>query len=175
MTHTSAPVRDTTLQQEIWNQLLDAERIVRYYGMLLKRYALGRWILRGVMIAAAVAGVLMLSWPNLPEVAVWIISGVLLSVTIWDAAVDYGEKAALISTVVLESNYLLDAQRKLWLEANKEDADEEDMGKKHYLICDKLTETTAWPMRINIVMNDKLNEKATIEADGEMESRYCAV
>ncbi len=69
----------------------------------------------------------------------------------------------------------MDAQRKLWLEANKEDADEEDMEKENYFICDKLTETTAWPMRINIAMNDKFNKKATIEADGEIESRYGAV
>ena len=47
---------DTTLRNAVWQQLLDAERLVRYYGELTDRYRRWQRIPRYLMGASSVVG-----------------------------------------------------------------------------------------------------------------------
>ena len=83
------------MRDEIWNQLVDAERLVRYYGDLAQHYNRCSWILRGVILLFCMAGITALL-ERIPEWANLIVYAVLAGAIVSEAIMNYEKKAALV-------------------------------------------------------------------------------
>ena len=83
----------TPLRLAVWNGLLDAERYVRYYGALAKRYRYQQQIPRWIMALAAVTGAMPMVFGEFFPPDVSAATGlIVLGAVAWDLVSGHGHK-----------------------------------------------------------------------------------
>ena len=118
---------DPTLRNAVWQQLLDAERLTRYYGELADRFRRRHKVPRYLMAASSVAGAAAIMFE-----AVWIPDGayvpaflLVIAAVVWDFMHDYGDKAAILYSISVECGEYETELQDLWRSVDAEQPPEE--------------------------------------------------
>ena len=151
------------LRNEIWNQLLDAERLVRYYAKRSQCYNTICWFMRSALWLLYIVGIS--AYFKLLPLYVNIALAVLLAIiTILNAVMGYEEKAAILRGISSRCNRLLDQWRDLWLETQEGIVEDDILHMKYRYLRDEQTAATEWAGLFGIPEKDDLNEKMAKEA-----------
>ena len=151
------------LRREIWNQLLDAERLVRYYSKRTQRYNTFCWIMRSALWLLYIGGIS--AYLEFAHLYVSITLAVVLAVaTVLNAVLGYDEKAATLKAISSRSNRLLDQWRDLWLETQEGIVEDDILRMKYRYLRDEQTASTEWAVFSGIPEDDELGKKAAKEA-----------
>ena len=151
------------LRNEIWNQLLDAERLVRYYSKLSQRYNTICWIMRSALWLLYIVGIS--TYFEFLHLYVNIALAVLLAVvTVWSAVMGYEEKAAILRGISSRCNRLLDQWRDLWLETQEDIVEDDILRMKYRYLRDEQTAATEWAGLFGIPVDDDLNKEVAKKA-----------
>ena len=168
--------RSDMLRDEVWFQLVETERAVRYYGYLTRRYNRFCWILRGAILLFCMTGITTLVEKLPKEVSEWVslaVTALLAGAVVLDVIMNYEKKAALLGIISIRCNRLLDRCQDLWNEVNQEELeDEDDLRGKYRLLRDETTDVTGWPSLVGVSEHKRINEKATTEANKAIKNRY---
>ena len=160
------------LRLEVWNQLVDAERLVRYYGRLSDHYNRLNVYLRVFIFVDSTTGIVALlgvlpAWVAIGASAAWAVAIVL------DLKWDLEKKAAMAAVTYWHCGKLLDQWRDLWLRVNVYEFEaEEGIMERFAVLRDSQTEWTYLAAFRDIAINDRINKKATKEAYEVLETYY---
>ena len=158
-------------RKDVWQELLDVARLVRYYEALSDRHRRNHFILRFLLLAAASSGIAALL-DILPASVQSIASGLIALFVVWDFLADYAKKAAVLHAVSLECSTLEIEWRELWADVNKRDLDDADARHKNQRLARRVLEVTGRAGHADIKEDRKLNEKCEKDAYRVMRDRY---
>lgn len=159
------------IRDEIWDQMIEAECLVRYYDALTQRYRVYHKILRAVILLSSMTaiGALLEQFP--PNV--YLVIGALLAVAVvWDMLADYSAKSALLSVICMECIGLLNEWRTLWEDVNQEEINESSLRQRTRELAKRLTDVTSRAIPANIAGNKSLYEKEAEAAYQVVKDRY---
>ena len=170
-------------RNDVWQELLDVARLVRYYEALSDRYRRNHMIVRFLLLAAAVGGIAtlldLLPADRLPAAVqkdqlVAVANALVALLVVWDFVSNYAKKAAVLQAISLECSLLDVEWRKLWADVNDGHvSDAEARGKNHGL-GRRISEVTGWAGQAGIRESPRLNKKCTKVAYKVMADRYAA-
>ena len=166
---------DTTLRNAVWQQLLDAERLVRYYGEMTDRYRRWQRIPRYLMGASSVVGAAAIMFET-----DWIPNGVYLPVflliiaaIVWDFMHDYGDKAAILYSISVECGEYETELQDLWRSVDAEQPLEESRIRARLKEIESgMQRVTARAGYAGITVDEKLNEKTQEEGFKVISDRF---
>lgn len=160
------------MREEIWDQMVEAECLVRYYDTLTKRYRKRHMILRAFILFDAMLAIGFLLKPLDPIVS--IVIGVLLAVAVvWDLIADYAAKIALLSVICMECMETLNEWRVLWEDVNQEEiTDESFLRQRTHQLTKRMTDVTSRAIPANISGDKGLYEKEAEAAYQVVMDRY---
>ena len=168
------PANEMHTRNAVWQTMLDADRLNRYYGVLADRHrARYRW-LRFVLIFAAVGGVTRLT-DLLPEAIDWLpeVSALaIIALVIWDFMADYPRKAAILHTIAIECNDYSNQLHQIWLSLTRGEVDVERVIAQVAHIDTELSRITARAGVADIAENHKLNQQAATETYSVARDRF---
>ena len=163
-------VTDRT-RDDVWAEMLDVARLVRYYEALSDRYRrYGVW-LRVALLVSMGGGF----WAVLGAFPLWAQLGAGLAVSviaILDLVMNFSKKAAVAHTITLECGLLEKEWRDLWAYVENEDADETEARDWNRRLSGRLEEIIGWAGHADIGGDDKLNRKCADSAYAVMARQY---
>ena len=147
-------------QNDVWQDLLDVARLVRYYEALADRHQRNHSLLRFLLLVPA-AGSIGTLLELLPAFTQHIAAGLVALLVAWDFISDYGKKTAVLHAISHECRALEIEWRELWAAVydSGADANEAEARRKNQHLAQKLSEVTGWADQANIRKNKKLNEE----------------
>ena len=161
-------VSDQT-RREIWQELLDSDRLVRYYAALANRYRrlhASTLLLLAFGAASSFAAVLDV----LPSDVQLIANALVGLVAAWVFIADYSKKAA-VAHIINSQCLRLDTQwRHLWVEV--EHIEEEAARERLVALTNKMKEVVSWSGEAGIVDNSRLNKKSQADAFKTVSERH---
>ena len=169
-------VSDRT-RQELWNQLLDIDRMCRYYEAQHNRATrlyVGIRLVTLIAIAGAVGSILDLIPGPTTVYQVLLAIGVAL-VTIWEAVFNYGKKSAVAQAIYVQAARIRIELRSLWLAVNDESdesSDDRDVRKKVRTLAGLAQEIENWAGANDFATDSNLNKQTTKEAFNVVSDRY---
>ena len=170
-------MRDDNLRHAVWQALLDAERLGRYYGIRAAAHRHAHRTLRFVLLFAAVGGVTRFL-DVLPEVTESISNAagiVIIALVIWDFMADYGKKAAILHAISIECGDYDLRLRSLWMSLDHADGEDETAIRAELrAIEDGMLRATARAGYAEVTEHDQDNERATTEAYEVVSARFAA-
>ena len=118
---------DPTLRNAVWQQLLDAERLMRYYGELANRYRRRKMVPRILMAVSSIGGAasIMIDAEWIPDEAYLPAFLLVVAAVVWDFMHDYGDKAAILYAISVECSEYETELQNLWLSVDAEQPPEE--------------------------------------------------
>ena len=159
------------IRNEVWQDLLDVTRLVRYYAALSDRYKRNYNIVRGLLLIAATSGIAAFL-DALPPIA-QLISGVGIALIIaWDFVSDYGRKAAVSHAIRLQCGELENEWRDLWRSVDDGTIENEEALHSNRQLLQRITSLTGNAGYADIREDHKLNETQAADAYKIMEERY---
>ena len=165
------------MRHEIWQGLLDAARLVRYYEALYNRYQRWHQIVRVVLLASA-TGVIGLLAGNLSDPWTYILQPILgiaiVLVVIVDLVGRFAEKAAVLHTISVNCSRLDNEWHELWADCQAGEASMDDLAHRNAELSQKQTEVTSAAGDAHILDSRRLNERCWVEACRVEELRYAA-
>lgn len=150
-------------RNDVWQELLDVARLVRYYESLSDRYKRCHSIIRFFLLAAAAGGIAALL-DVLPAIVQLVAGGLVALLVAWDFVADYARKAAVLHVVSLECSALEIEWRELWAAVNKCDLDDAVARRKNQRLAQRANEATGRAGHADIREDRKLNEKCEKDA-----------
>ena len=162
-------------RKDIWDELLDVARLVRYYEKLSDKHHRNHKIFRFLLLGSAASGVaamLELFPENIRQDIQIFAGGVIALIVAWDMVTNYAKKAAVLHAISCEISTLEIEWRDLWAEANANEADDAEIRSKNRLLAKKLSEVTGWAGKEDIRENQKLNEECESIAHRVMQEKY---
>lgn len=159
------------IRNEVWQDLLDVTRLVRYYAALSDRYKRNYNIVRGLLLIAATSGIAAFL-DALPPIA-QLISGVGIALIVaWDFVSDYGRKAAVSHAIRLQCGELENEWRDLWRNVDDGTIANEEALHSNRQLLQRITSLTGNAGYADIREDHKLNETQAADAYKIMEERY---
>ena len=161
-------VSDQT-RNDIWQDLLDSDRLVRYYEALANHYRRKHsftLLLLAAGAASPVAAVLNL----FPDIVQLIANALVGLVAAWVFIADYAKRAAIAHTISLQCNHLDVEYKTLW--TGVEHLDEAEARQRLSVLAHKMNDTTQRSGDAGIVDNRRLNEKSEAVAFKTVRERY---
>lgn len=170
---------DSNLRNDVWQQLLDSERMVRYYGELADRYRRRHRIPRYVMAVSAVGGVVGFALevrPYFPVAEEWIyVPAILLMIAavVWDFVHDDGKKAAILYSVSVECGEYETELLDLWRSVADGTSAENASVRARLLEIEKgMNRVTDRAGYADVGVDERLNAKTTREAYEVVAARH---
>ena len=160
-------VSDQT-RNDIWQELLDSDRLVRYYAAVANHYRrlhLFTLLLLAFGAASSFAAVLGV----LPSVQL-IASALVGLVVAWVLIADYAKKAAVVHTISFQCSRLDVQWQSLWREV--EHIEEEAARQRLVELANQMNDVTSRSGDAGIVENRRLNEKSEAVAFQTVNERY---
>ena len=167
-------------RHDIWDQMLDVARLVRYYEALADKHRLYYFLIRGTLVVSALigsAGLLNILdfFPQDIQVFVTTFAGFVLAlVTAWDIVANHARKAAVLHAISKECSLLEIEWKDLWADIYSHQSGDSVIRKKNKQLAYRLTEVTAWAGDADIRENRKLNEKCESTTHHIMREKYVA-
>ena len=118
---------DPTLRNAVWQQLLDAERLMRYYGELADRYRRRKMVPRILMAVSSIVGAasIMIDAEWVPDEAYLPAFLLVVAAVVWDFMHDDGDKAAILYSISVECGEYETELHELWRLVDAEHPPEE--------------------------------------------------
>ena len=170
---------DSRLRNDVWQQLLDSERMVRYYGELADRYRWRQMIPKGIMGASAIGGTVGFAAKaiQIPSLSgEWILlPAVLLMVAavVWDFMHNDGKKAAILYSVSVECGEYETDLLALWRSVENGTCGENDAVRIRLAEIEtgmnRVTDRSGYA---DISVDERLNAKTTREAYEVVAARF---
>lgn len=155
----------------VWQELLDAARLVRYYEALSDRYRRNHFVVRFLLLAAAASGVAALL-DLLPPGFQLAAGGLVALLVVWDAVSDYARKAAILHAIGLECDALEDEWRELWADIEDRDIDDAEVWRRNRRLARRLSEVTGWAGLVDVREDRKLNLRCEADAHRVTAARH---
>ena len=159
------------IRNEVWQNLLDVARLVRYYAALSDIYKRNYNIVRVLLFAVATSGVAAFL-DVLPPIAQLISGGGIAVIIVWDVVSDYGKKAAILHAISLQCGELEDDCHELWRSVDNGAITNEDTILRIRQLERRMTSITGVAGYAYIREDQKLNEKCATIAYKVTENRY---
>ena len=163
-----------TTRREVWNEFLDAARLMRYYAELSDRHRRRRQYVQWLLLFLALGGVSHFL-DLLPDSADWIAGltsiGIAAAVA-WDFMADDAKKAAVLHSISVECGDIEMQWRELWLAIDQEQTSDEEVRRRFRDLSDRLLRTTSRAGEIEVQEDSRLNEASTKIAYQVMTDRY---
>ena len=160
-----------TTRNEVWQELLDASRLVRYYSKLSDRHSRNRRIVQFLLMAAATGGIATLV-DLLPQFIQQIAAAAVAILVAWDFFADYAKKAAVLHAILIECNRLEGEWGDLWVGIDRSDLDDADVRQQCVLLGARLNDVTARAGLVGVHEDAELNKKCAEDAYTVMQDRY---
>ena len=161
-------VSDQT-RNDIWQELLDSDRLVRYYTAVANRYRrLHSYTLWLLMFGAASSFAAVLA--VLPNDVQLIANAVVGLAAAWVLVADYAKKAAVAHTISFQCSRLDVQWQDLWREV--EHIEEEAARQRLVDLANQMNDVTSRSGDAGIVDNRRLNEKSEAVAFQTVNERY---
>lgn len=160
-------------RNDVWQELLDVARLVRYYEALADRHRRIHMIVRFLLLAAAVSGIAALL-DLLPAAAQLVAGGLLALLVVWDFVSNYAKKAAVLHAISLDCSLLDVEWRELWADVNNGHVSDAEARDKNYRLARRISEVTGWAGQADIGEDPRLNEECAKVAYKVMADRYAA-
>ena len=159
------------IEQEIWEHLFDACRLVRYYAYISDRYRKKHTVVRFVLFVSATAGVA--SFINALEYKWQLACGLVLAAAIAvDFVLDWGRKSAILHAISVHCGLLESEWEKLWADMRSMDMEDAEIIAKDRELSHTMLIITSTIGFSDISENHKLNERCLDEAAEYLRSRY---
>lgn len=161
-------VSDQT-RNDIWQELLDSDRLVRYYEALANHYQRKHsltLLLLGMGAASSFAAILDL----FPDVVQLIASALVGIVAVWMFIADYAKKAAVAHDIGFQCRRLDVGWKELW--AAVERIDEAEARRRLGDLSNQINIATRRSSDAGIVDNRRLNKKSEALAFKTVQQRY---
>lgn len=156
-------------RNEIWQDLLDTARLIRYYDALADQYRYKQMVLRFVLLTAATSSMATL-FDLLPSILTLGANGVIAAGVMWDFMQDYSTKTAVLHAISSDCRGLEVEWQTLW----NEQAYLEDREVLHRItqLSHQLNVITGRAGAIGVRENAALNEQCATDAYQVMQDRY---
>ena len=161
-------VSDQT-RNEIWQELLDSDRLVRYYAAVANYYR-RMHALTLLLLAFGAAGSFAAVLEVLPSTAQLIANALVGLTAAWLFIADYAKKAAVAHTISFLCSRLDIQWRNLWGEV--EHLEEESARERFVALANEMNEVTSRSGDAGIVDNRRLNKKSEADAFKTVSERY---
>lgn len=158
-------------RNDVWQAILDAARLVRYYEALADRHRRRHQAVRFMLLIAAAAGVATVL-DLLPDLGQALAGGLVAVLVAWDFVADYAKKAALLHTISLECSALESDWRELWHEVNDWKADDAAIRDAMRALNRRTLEATGRAGTADIREDERLNQKCAESAYKVVADRY---
>ena len=144
--------------QRVWDGLLDAERLSRYYGRLAARMQRRHFFFTVFIVTCSTlaAATLLTQLPGLVQA---VLSLVVAAAVIWSSYSDYSRKAAISSSIRAQCEDLAVSWKELWSDVS---TDQEDILLRAAVLERRLNEVTTQADQYGLI-DDALNERCTKE------------
>lgn len=155
----------------VWDQYLDAARLVRYYAALTSAYQRRHAILQYLILASAAGGITALV--DLFPPIVQVVSGASVALfVIVDFVGAYARKAAVLQVITMECGRLETDLESLWLEVQSGSIDDYEARRENTRLAQRMNEVTGWAGQAHVQENQALNQSCTEDAYKVMADRY---
>ena len=168
-----ATMASSETRSDVWQELLDAARLVRYYEALSDRHRIKHSIVRFLLLASAVGGIGALL-DLLPDKAQLIAGALVALLVIWDFMADYAKKAAILHTISKECSDLEIKWQALWREVNRAESDDGEIRFQIEQLARRAREVTGRAGDADIRVDHKLNQKCAESAYKVTAERYAS-
>ena len=158
-------------RNDVWQELLDSDRLVRYYEALADHYQrkhLFTLLLLGVGAASSFVAFLDL-FPGVVQLVASVLIGI---VAVWMFIADYAKKAAIAHDIGFQCRRLDVQWRDLW--ADVERIDEAEARQRLIDLSNQMNIATQRSGDAGIVDNRRLNETSEALAFKTVQERYAA-
>ena len=165
-------------RHDIWDEMLDVTRLVRYYEALADKHRLYYFLIRGTLVVSALIGsaallnLLKFISQDIQEIIATFAGFVLALVTAWDIVANHARKAAVLHAISRECSLLEIEWKELWAIVNSHQSDDSVVREKNRQLANRLTEVTVWAGDADIRENRKLNEECEFEAYKVMREKF---
>lgn len=160
-----------TTRNAVWQELLDAARLVRYYTSLADRHCRKRRIMQSLLLAAATSGLVGLLGP-LPEFMLQTAAATVAILVAWDSFGDYARKAAVLHAICIECNRIEGLWQRLWLEIDRPDLKDTDVLRQCETLGQRLNEITGQAGLVGVPVDAQLNKTCAEDAYKALQARY---
>ena len=161
------------LRNDIWQELLDANRLVRYYEALANHYRrkhLATLLLLPVGAASSVAALYELIPQR--EVVQVVANAVVGIMAFWVLFADYAKKAEVANSISIRCSRLDFEWRSLWSAVEKEELDEAEAHSRSSALAKEMIDVTQRSGDAGIVDSRRLNVKSEAAAFKTVGERY---
>ena len=158
-------------RNDVWQQLLDAQRFVQYYQVMAGKHE--KWLLaiRFVLLLAGTGSIASVV-DIVPPVVQAFFGVVVAAAVAWEFVANYARKAAVLHAICLECCAIENELRELWTDVQLENMDEQDIRQTNRRLGARLREATGWAGQNGVVVNEKVNQEATEAAYSVTVQRY---
>ena len=163
------------IRHDVWRELLDAERLTRYYEALAEKHRRRHLTIRVFLLLAAIGGMasFLEIFPDFFREVAGLIAGLAVAVLVaLDFAFNEARKTAVLSLIKIECRALGNEWKGLW--ANLEHADDDDARRENERLARRLAEVTGWAGHAEVGDDDALNEESERIAYKTMREDYAA-
>lgn len=158
-------------RNEVWQELLDVARLVRYYSNLSDRLSRKQRTVRLLLLAVATSGIAALV-DLLPPLTQDFVAAAVAVLVVWDIFASYEKKAAALQAVCIECTRLEGEWRQLWVEIDQPDLDEPEARRQCVQLRQRLSEVAARASLAGVQEDAKLNRKCAEDTYEVMRARY---
>ena len=163
-----------SLRTQVWHELNEAERRIRYYDRIYRRCNLISSVLRGLILVSGMSSIAALL-EVFPAYIGVIISAILCIIIVVDFTIRYEEKSTILAVSGSETQKIYKELQSLWVEVEKnyhrldDDTIQADIQQKYDRIVLRMAEIESWGRTSKVPVSKKLARKAEKEADDVME------
>ena len=147
-------------RHDVWRELLDVERLARYYEALTEKHRRRHLTLRILLLLAAtssIASFLEALSPVVQLVAQLVGSISITVLVVLDFALNEARKTAVLNLIKIECRSLGNEWKSLW--ASLEHIDDDDARRENERLASRLAEVTGWAGHTEVEDDDALNEE----------------
>lgn len=166
-------VPSETTRNEVWQDLLDAARLSRYYQNLADRHQRRRRTIQFLLLAAATSGIATLQ-DLLPDPTQQIAAAAVAILVVWDFFGDHARKAAVLYAIRLECKRLESQWQKLWAAINRSALDDAEAIRQCEQLGQRLNEITGQAGLVGVEVDEELNRTCAEDAYKVVQERNAA-
>ena len=146
-------------EQQVWNGLVNAERLSRYYGRLAARLERRQFIFTvSIVTCSTLAAATLLT--QLPSLVQAVLSLVVAAAVIWSSYSGYSKKAAISSGIRAQCEDIAVSWKELWSDVSS--MDQEDILRRAADLERRLNRATT-NADLNGLIDERLNERCAKE------------
>ena len=159
---------------EVWNGLLDIDRVCRYYEVVHAKAARWHLYIRLAVLVSVAGGVaaILEFLPGPTGVYQVILVTSIAVLTIWEIVSNYAKKAAVAHAIYIQSSMLRVQLRELWLSVDDDSVDEADVRRRVRELALISGEVENWAGASDITPDEKLNKRTQNDAYAVVNDRY---